>query len=102
MNQFLTETPNAIYEGEELGYALSIVFDVVMDKPNLLVTCVVDDGELESGSTVTAWHVAKYIDPRESGVMLLIVYVNGFKSEYIIYSYMDNKEIIALFTCYDY
>lgn len=93
------ETPGAIHEGGELGYALSVSFGAVMDNPDLIVTCVVGDGEAESGPTATAWHGFKYIDPAESGAVLPIVHVNGFKiSERTIYGTMDNKEIIALFT----
>jgi xylulose-5-phosphate/fructose-6-phosphate phosphoketolase len=70
-----------------------------MDNPNLVVACVVGDGEAETGPTSTAWHGFKYIDPAESGAVLPIVHVNGFKiSERTIYGVMDDKEIIALFT----
>jgi len=111
------ETPGCIHEGGELGYALSVSFGAVMDNPNLIVACVVGDGEAETGPTATcvfalpfcvsllriiyssAWHGFKYIDPAESGAVLPIVHVNGFKiSERTIYGTMDNKEIIALFT----
>jgi len=60
------ETPGAIHEGGELGYALSVAYGAVMDNPDLIVACVVGDGEAESGPTATAWHAAKYIDPAES------------------------------------
>lgn len=97
------ETPGAIHEGGELGYALSVAFGAVMDKPDLVVACVVGDGESESGPTATAWHAAKYIDPKESGAVLPIVHVNGFKiSERTIYGCMDDKEMVALFTGYGY
>ena len=97
------ETPGAIHEGGELGYALSVAFGAVMDKPDLVVACVVGDGESESGPTATAWHAAKYIDPQESGAVLPIVHVNGFKiSERTIYGCMDDKEMVALFTGYGY
>lgn len=97
------ETPGAIHEGGELGYALSVAFGAVMDKPDLVVACVVGDGESESGPTATAWHAAKYIDPAESGAVLPIVHVNGFKiSERTIYGCMDDKEMVALFTGYGY
>jgi xylulose-5-phosphate/fructose-6-phosphate phosphoketolase len=111
------ETPGCIHEGGELGYALSVSFGAVMDNPNLIVACIVGDGEAETGPTATyvfalsfyvsllkiiyssAWHGFKYIDPAESGAVLPIVHVNGFKiSERTIYGTMDNKEIIALFT----
>ncbi|KIV93072.1 hypothetical protein PV10_04317 [Exophiala mesophila] len=97
------ETPGAIHEGGELGYALSVSFGAVMDNPDLIVTCIVGDGEAESGPTATAWHGYKYIDPAESGAVLPIVHVNGFKiSERTIYGCMDDKEMAALFTGYGY
>ncbi|KAG6856505.1 hypothetical protein H0H87_003698 [Tephrocybe sp. NHM501043] len=97
------ETPGAIHEGGELGYALSVSFGAVMDNPDLIVACVVGDGEAETGPTATAWHANKYIDPAESGAVLPILHVNGFKiSERTIFGVMDNKEIIALYTGYGY
>ncbi|PFH53195.1 hypothetical protein AMATHDRAFT_188435 [Amanita thiersii Skay4041] len=97
------ETPGAIHEGGELGYALSVSFGAVMDNPDLVAVCVVGDGEAETGPTATAWHGFKYIDPAESGAVLPIVHVNGFKiSERTIYGVMDDKEITALFTGYGY
>ncbi|KAG1871994.1 XFP N-terminal domain-containing protein [Suillus tomentosus] len=97
------ETPGSIHEGGELGYALSVAFGAVMDNPHLVVTCVVGDGEAETGPTATAWHGYKYIDPQESGAVLPIVHLNGFKiSERTIYGCMDDKELIALFSGYGY
>ncbi|KAI0077898.1 phosphoketolase [Panus rudis PR-1116 ss-1] len=97
------ETPGSIHEGGELGYALSVSFGAVMDKPNLVVVCVIGDGEAESGPTATAWHGYKYIDPAESGAVIPIVHVNGFKiSERTIYGTMDDKELTALFVGYGY
>ncbi|KAF2648105.1 D-xylulose 5-phosphate/D-fructose 6-phosphate phosphoketolase [Lophiostoma macrostomum CBS 122681] len=97
------ETPGAIHEGGELGYALGVSFGAVMDKPELIVACIVGDGEAETGPTATAWHGYKYIDPVESGAVIPIVHVNGFKiSERTIYGCMDDKELTALFTGYGY
>jgi len=97
------ETPGSIHEGGELGYALSVSFGAVMDNPDLIVTCIVGDGEAETGPTATAWHGYKFIDPAESGAVLPIVHVNGFKiSERTIYGTMDDKEMAALFTGYGY
>ncbi|KKK17479.1 phosphoketolase [Aspergillus ochraceoroseus] len=97
------ETPGAIHEGGELGYALAVSFGAVMDNPDLIVTCVVGDGEAETGPTATAWHAIKYIDPAESGAVLPILHVNGFKiSERTIFGCMDNKELVCLFTGYGY
>ncbi|KAG6837387.1 hypothetical protein H0H93_010546 [Arthromyces matolae] len=97
------QTPGAIHEGGELGYALSVSFGAVMDNPDLVVACVIGDGEAETGPTATAWHAIKYIDPAESGAVIPILHVNGFKiSERTIFGVMDNKEITALFTGYGY
>jgi len=98
-----SETPGSIHEGGELGYALSVAFGAVLDNPDLIVACVVGDGEAETGPTATSWHGYKYIDPAESGAVLPILHVNGFKiSERTIFGAMDDKEIIALFTGYGY
>ncbi|KAK4224290.1 phosphoketolase [Podospora fimiseda] len=97
------ETPGAIHEGGELGYALAVSFGAVMDNPDLVVACVVGDGEAETGPTATAWHAIKYLDPGESGAVIPILHVNGFKiSERTIFGCMDNKELVALFTGYGY
>lgn len=69
-----------------------------MDNPHLVAVCVVGDGEAETGPTATAWHGCKYIDPAESGAVLPILHLNGFKiSERTIFGCMDNKELTALF-----
>ncbi|CAL5867555.1 uncharacterized protein PFLUO_LOCUS1774 [Penicillium psychrofluorescens] len=97
------ETPGAIHEGGELGYALAVSFGAAMDNPDLIVPCVVGDGEAESGPTATSWHAIKYLDPKESGAVLPILHVNGFKiSERTIFGCMDNKELLALFSGYGY
>ncbi|KAL7819157.1 D-xylulose 5-phosphate/D-fructose 6-phosphate phosphoketolase [Trichoderma aethiopicum] len=97
------ETPGCIHEGGELGYALSVSFGAVMDNPDLIVTCVVGDGEAETGPTAAAWHSIKYLDPAESGAVIPILHVNGFKiSERTIFGCMDNKELVLLFSGYGY
>ncbi|KLU90279.1 hypothetical protein MAPG_09243, partial [Magnaporthiopsis poae ATCC 64411] len=97
------ETPGAIHEGGELGYALSVAFGAVMDKPNLIVASVVGDGEAETGPTATAWHSIKYLDPVESGAVIPILHLNGFKiSERTIFGCMDDNELYCLFTGYGY
>jgi xylulose-5-phosphate/fructose-6-phosphate phosphoketolase len=74
-----------------------------MDNPDLIVACVVGDGEAESGPTATSWHAIKYIDPAESGAVLPILHLNGFKiSERTIFGCMDDRELISLFTGYGY
>ncbi|OQD77846.1 hypothetical protein PENDEC_c002G01690 [Penicillium decumbens] len=97
------ETPGAIHEGGELGYALAVSFGAVMDNPDLIVPCVVGDGEAETGPTATSWHAIKYIDPKESGAVLPILHLNGFKiSERTIFGCMDHRELTALFSGYGY
>ncbi|KAF8575549.1 D-xylulose 5-phosphate/D-fructose 6-phosphate phosphoketolase [Ramaria rubella] len=103
------ETPGSIHEGidltsrGELGYALAVSFGAVMDNPDLIVTCVIGDGEAETGPTAAAWHGYKYLDPAESGAIIPIVHVNGFKiSQRTIYGCMDDLEIVALFSGYGY
>jgi xylulose-5-phosphate/fructose-6-phosphate phosphoketolase len=97
------QVPGSIHEGGELGYALSVSFGAVMDYPDLIVTCVVGDGEAESGPTATAWHGHKFIDPKESGAVLPILHLNGFKiSERTIFGCMDQRELITLFSGYGY
>ena len=74
-----------------------------MDKPNLIVACEIGDGEAETGPTATAWHSFKYMDPADSGAVLPIIKVNGFKiSERTIFGCMDDREMAALFTGYGY
>lgn len=98
-----SETPGSIHEGGELGYALGVSFGAVMDNPDLIVTAIIGDGEAESGPTAAAWHAIKYIDPKESGAVIPILHVNGFKiSERTIYGCMDDKEMVSLFSGYGY
>lgn len=95
--------PGTIHEGGELGYALATAFGAAMDNPDLIVTCIVGDGEAETGPTATAWHSYKFIDPAESGAVLPILHLNGYKiSEPTIYGTMSNEELSHLFTGYGY
>jgi xylulose-5-phosphate/fructose-6-phosphate phosphoketolase len=95
--------PGSILEGGELGYSLSTAFGAVMDKPEMLVFCVVGDGESETGATAAAWHSNKFLNPKESGAVLPIVHVNGYKiSGPTIYSTMSDEELDNLFKGYGY
>lgn len=95
------ETPGAIHEGGELGYALAVAYGSVFDKPDLMTVVIVGDGESESGPTAAAWHSHKFLDPRESGAVLPILHVNGFKiSERTIPGTMDEMELTLLYTGY--
>jgi len=72
-------TPGSIHEGGELGYSLSHAFGAVFDNPDLIVACVIGDGEAETGPLATAWHSNKFIDPITDGAVLPILHLNGYK-----------------------
>jgi xylulose-5-phosphate/fructose-6-phosphate phosphoketolase len=73
------ETPGSIHEGGELGYALSHAFGAAFDNPDLLVCCVVGDGEAETGPLATSWHSNKFLSPVNDGAVLPILHLNGYK-----------------------
>ena len=72
-------TPGSIHEGGELGYSLSHAFGAVFDNPDLIVACVIGDGEAETGPLATAWHSNKFLNPITDGVVLPILHLNGYK-----------------------
>ena len=73
------ETPGSIHEGGELGYSLSHAFGAAFDNPDLLVACVVGDGEAETGPLATSWHSNKFLNPVLDGAVLPILHLNGYK-----------------------
>ncbi len=73
------ECPGSIHEGGELGYSLSHAFGAVFDNPELIVACVVGDGEAETGPLATAWHSNKFLNPINDGAVLPILHLNGYK-----------------------
>ncbi|MGH3023962.1 MAG: phosphoketolase family protein [Gaiellaceae bacterium] len=73
------ETPGSIHEGGELGYALAHAFGAAFDNPDLLVACVVGDGEAETGPLATSWHANKFLSPRADGAVLPVLHLNGYK-----------------------
>ena len=73
------ETPGSIHEGGELGYSLSHSFGAAFDNPDLIVTCVVGDGEAETGPLATSWHSNKFLNPVTDGAVLPILHLNGYK-----------------------
>ncbi|MEG6508995.1 phosphoketolase family protein [Methyloligella sp. 2.7D] len=73
------ETPGSIHEGGELGYSLSHAFGAAFDNPELIVACVVGDGEAETGPLATAWHGNKFLNPATDGAVLPILHLNGYK-----------------------
>jgi len=73
------ECPGSIHEGGELGYSMSHAFGAVFDNPQLLVACVIGDGEAETGPLATAWHSNKFLNPASDGAVLPILHLNGYK-----------------------
>jgi xylulose-5-phosphate/fructose-6-phosphate phosphoketolase len=73
------ETPGSIHEGGELGYALSHAFGAAFDNPELIVACVIGDGEAETGPLATSWHSNKFLNPVRDGAVLPILHLNGYK-----------------------
>jgi xylulose-5-phosphate/fructose-6-phosphate phosphoketolase len=73
------ETPGSIHEGGELGYALAHAFGAAFDNPDLLVACVIGDGEAETGPLATSWHGNKFLSARTDGAVLPILHLNGYK-----------------------
>ena len=97
------EAPGVILEGGELGYALSTSFGAILDNPDLIVTCLVGDGEAETGPTATAWHLNKLIDPATNGAVLPILHLNGYKiSGPTFFGRMSDDELRSLFYGYGY
>jgi len=95
------ECPGSIHEGGELGYSLSHSFGAVLDNPNLIVACVVGDGEAETGPLATAWHSNKFLNPVTDGVVLPVLHLNGYKiANPTILARISHAELEALFTGY--
>jgi xylulose-5-phosphate/fructose-6-phosphate phosphoketolase len=96
-------TPGTILEGGELGYSLSTSYGAVLDNPDLIVACLVGDGEAETGPLAAAWHLNKLVDPVTNGVVLPILHLNGYKiSGPTVFGRMTDKELLDLFRGYGY
>ena len=97
------ETPGSIHEGGELGYALSHAFGAAFDNPDLIVACVIGDGEAETGPMATAWHSNKFLNPKTDGVVLPILHLNGYKiANPTVLSRIPHEELEQLFVGYGY
>ena len=97
------ETPGSIHEGGELGYALAHAFGAAFDNPDLLVACVVGDGEAETGPLATSWHSNKFLNPRTDGAVLPILHLNGYKiANPTVLARIPEGELVALFEGYGY
>ena len=97
------ETPGSINEGGELGYSLSHAFGAAFDNPDLLVACVVGDGEAETGALATSWHSNKFLNPVHDGAVLPILHLNGYKiAGPTVLARIPRDELEALFRGYGY
>ncbi len=96
-------TPGTIHEGGELGYSLSHAFGAALDNPDLIVACVMGDGEAETGPIAASWHSNKFLNPATDGAVLPILDVNGYKlSGPTIFARMTDEELTSLFEGYGY
>ncbi len=97
------ETPGSIHEGGELGYALLHAYGAAFDNPDLVVACVVGDGEAETGPAATSWHSNKFLNPRTDGAVLPILHLNGFKiANPTVLARIPEEELFSLFRGYGY
>jgi xylulose-5-phosphate/fructose-6-phosphate phosphoketolase len=95
------ECPGSIHEGGELGYSLSHAFGAVFDNPNLMVACVVGDGEAETGPLATSWHSNKFLNPASDGAVLPILHLNGYKiANPTILARIPREELVQLLQGY--
>ena len=97
------ETPGSIHEGGELGYSVAHAYGAAFDNPDLLVCCVVGDGEAETGPLAASWHSNKFLNPARDGAVLPILHLNGYKiANPTILGRMSDADLTQLFTGYGY
>jgi xylulose-5-phosphate/fructose-6-phosphate phosphoketolase len=97
------ETPGSIHEGGELGYALSHAYGAAFDNPELIVACVIGDGEAETGPLATSWHSNKFLNPASDGAVLPILHLNGYKiANPTILARISHEELEHLLRGYGY
>ena len=97
------ETPGSIHEGGELGYSLAHAYGAAFDNPDLIVACIVGDGEAETGPLATSWHSNKFLNPARDGAVLPILHLNGFKiANPTVLARIDQQELTELFYGYGY
>ena len=95
------ETPGSIHEGGELGYALAHAYGAAFDNPDLLVCCVVGDGEAETGPLAASWHSNKFLDPVRDGAVLPILHLNGYKiANPTVLARIPTQELVRLLEGY--
>ena len=91
------ETPGSINEGGELGYSLAHAFGAAFDNPDLLVACVVGDGEAETGALATSWHGTKFLNPKTDGAVLPVLHLNGYKiASPTVLARIPEEELLSL------
>ncbi|MGP1371598.1 MAG: phosphoketolase family protein [Almyronema sp.] len=97
------ETPGSIHEGGELGYSLSHAYGAAFDNPDLVVACVIGDGEAETGPLAAAWHSNKFLNPARDGAVLPILHLNGYKiANPTLLARMSHEELESLLIGYGY
>ena len=97
------EIPGSIHEGGELGYSLAHAYGAAFDNPDLVVACVVGDGEAETGPLATAWHANKFLNPITDGAVLPILHLNGYKiANPTVLARISHEELQCLFSGYGY
>jgi len=97
------EVPGSIHEGGELGYSLLHAYGAAFDNPDLIVACVVGDGEAETGACATSWHANKFLNPTQDGVVLPILHLNGYKiANPTLLDRISDDELLQLFHGYGY
>jgi xylulose-5-phosphate/fructose-6-phosphate phosphoketolase len=97
------ETPGSIHEGGELGYALVHAYGAVLDNPDLIVACVVGDGEAETGPLAASWHSNKFLDPATDGAVLPILHLNGWKiANPTVLARIPREQLLDLLRGYGY
>ena len=97
------ETPGSIHEGGELGYAVSHAYGAAFDNPDLVVACIVGDGEAETGPLAASWHANKFLNPARDGAVLPILHLNGYKiANPTVLARISHDELARLFEGYGY
>ena len=97
------ETPGSIHEGGELGYAVSHAYGAAFDNPDLIVACIVGDGEAETGPLAASWHSNKFLNPVTDGAVLPILHLNGYKiANPTLFARISREELNNLFIGYGY
>ena len=97
------ETPGSIHEGGELGYSLLHAYGAAFDNPDLIVACIIGDGEAETGALAASWHSNKFLNPARDGAVLPILHLNGFKiANPTVLARISREELTELLRGYGY